>query len=121
MTIFPGRRKPTSDNPQLKWWRRAIAQEAMIRRLKKFDREIPLSVSLEFVLERPPSVRKKRKHPSVRPDLDKLIRAICDALTGVIWVDDAQVCRLRDVRKCYGQPARVEITVEPLLGDKPNG
>lgn len=27
------------------------------------------------------------------PDLDKLVRCLGDALTGVVWVDDRQVCR----------------------------
>jgi Holliday junction resolvase RusA-like endonuclease len=31
--------------------------------------------------------REKRS----RPDLDKLIRAVGDALTGVLWTDDAQI------------------------------
>ena len=29
--------------------------------------------------------------PVVKPDLDKLIRALLDGLTGVAWVDDSQV------------------------------
>ena len=31
---------------------------------------------------------------SVRPDLDKLARAVLDALTGIVWVDDDQVVEL---------------------------
>ena len=30
----------------------------------------------------------------VRPDIDKLARAVLDALTGIVWVDDDQVVEL---------------------------
>lgn len=40
-------------------------------------------------------------HPTVRPDLTKMLRALEDALTGVVWRDDAQVVHL-DVVKAYG-------------------
>lgn len=53
----------------------------------------PVEVKATFYLERPKTV--KRDSPSVRPDVDKLLRALLDALTqsGVIG-DDAQVCRV---------------------------
>lgn len=49
-----------------------------------------VKINLIFYLSRPKSVRK-RLYPYVRPDLDKLIRAVLDAITGVIIKDDAQV------------------------------
>lgn len=27
-----------------------------------------------------------------QPDIDKLLRALLDAMTGIVWVDDSQVC-----------------------------
>lgn len=50
------------------------------------------------------------------PDLDKLCRATLDALTGVIFKDDAQIVRLATGKE-YGEPARAEITVRVLGGD----
>jgi crossover junction endodeoxyribonuclease RusA len=56
----------------------------------------PLSVRLEFVMRRPTSTPKRRTPPAVRkPDIDKLARAILDALTAVAWRDDSQVTDLR--------------------------
>lgn len=46
--------------------------------------------------------------PATRPDLDKLIRAVLDAMTGVAFVDDAQVVAL-NVGKEYGNAAGVEL------------
>jgi len=56
-------------------------------------------VRLDFVLDKPRTV-KKRPHPTVKPDLDKLIRLVLDALTGVAFQDDAQVCRV-EAQKRY--------------------
>lgn len=43
----------------------------------------------------------------------KLARAAEDALTGILWRDDAQICD-EVIRKRYGEPARVEIEVRTL-------
>ena len=47
-----------------------------------------------FYLDRPSSVSMvKRPHPTVPPDLDKLLRAVGDSCSGVIYEDDSQVIR----------------------------
>jgi Holliday junction resolvase RusA-like endonuclease len=40
---------------------------------------------------------------ATRPDLDKLLRALGDAVSGIVCHDDAQICEV-DVVKVYGQP-----------------
>jgi Holliday junction resolvase RusA-like endonuclease len=48
------------------------------------------------------------------PDLDKLQRSTLDALTGVLFKDDSQVCRILAM-KCYcleGELEGCEIVVE---------
>jgi Holliday junction resolvase RusA-like endonuclease len=70
-----------------------------------------VSVELLFVFEKPKSVT--RPAPWVAPDLDKLIRAVLDGLTGVAYEDDAQVVEIFS-RKQYGQTAGVWIRVESL-------
>ena len=73
-----------------------------------------LMLSATFVLPRPKSAPKRRVYPVVKPDLDKLARALCDALTQCgAWGDDAQVVDM-DVRKRYlgGVPA---VTVPGVL------
>lgn len=61
----------------------------------------PVGLSLVFTLEKPKTVR--RIMPTVPPDLDKQVRSILDALTGVAYVDDAQVCEI-SAAKAYGSP-----------------
>jgi crossover junction endodeoxyribonuclease RusA len=52
----------------------------------------PVRVDADFVMTRPVSTPKRRTPAAVkRPDLDKLLRGVLDALTGVTWADDSQV------------------------------
>lgn len=50
---------------------------------------------------------------SKKPDLDKLVRAVQDALTGIIYKDDGQVCRLT-ANKNYAAHEGVRIFVTDL-------
>jgi crossover junction endodeoxyribonuclease RusA len=53
-------------------------------------------VDLAFVMPRPKSAPKTKTLPAVkRPDIDKLTRAILDAITGICLVDDSQVVGLK--------------------------
>jgi Holliday junction resolvase RusA-like endonuclease len=62
----------------------------------------PVMVAVTFWMPRGASV--KRAYPSVRPDLDKLERALLDALTiAGVFGDDSQVVEIRS-RKAYGTP-----------------
>ena len=47
------------------------------------------------------------------PDLDKLIRSTADALTGVVWRDDAQVARIVTA-KVYGQRPGAHIVIREV-------
>ncbi len=69
-----------------------------------------ISLRVQFFFERPKSVSKKVTHKLTRPDLDKLIRGIMDALTGVVFQDDAQVTTI-EAGKVLGSPSRAEIAV----------
>lgn len=64
-----------------------------------------VEVHLTFTLLKPKTV--KRNEPFVRPDIDKLIRAVLDGLTGVAYDDDQQVTKITAVKE-YG-------TVEGVL------
>jgi crossover junction endodeoxyribonuclease RusA len=60
------------------------------------------------------------------PDIDKVCRAVLDALTGILYRDDAQVVALSAVKTYadgYGAPGTtsVAITHEPLLEGDSDG
>lgn len=81
-----------SDNPNLQEWRIRVAWVAqMQRRGVFFERREAVTVGLGFFFVRPKSLPKGVAHHVTRPDIDKLERAVFDALTGVLWHDDSQV------------------------------
>jgi len=112
--IQKGRAIVTSDNKKLKPFRQEVTQTAILEvRRAGFTTPIagkhePVTLSLVFVFNKPPSAPKRREYPAVKPDLDKLTRATMDALTGVLFLDDAQVVCL-DVSKEYGEIEQVRI------------
>lgn len=76
----------------------------------------PVRVVLLFALPRPASAPKRRRvWPSGRVgDIDKLARAVLDALTGPVFRDDAQVVQLTAV-KDYPGPAIEQLTPGVLI------
>lgn len=61
----------------------------------------PFIVRVEFHMPRPKGHYGAKglratapRWPTKRPDVDKLARAVLDALTGLVWADDSQVVRL---------------------------
>ena len=114
-----GRVMVTSDNTRLRPWRDAVCWHA---RQALFGREPligPVKVRVEFRFARPGGHFGKRglrpaapREHVVRPDLDKLVRALLDALSDAgIWRDDAQVVETRARKRYHERPgAVVEIT-----------
>ena len=101
----------------LKVWRRAIA-DACEPYLTQNIHLGPIKLEVDFYLPRPKSVPKKdRPEPIVPPDLDKLLRAVGDAVgqSGLIWGDDSQIVEIA-ARKHYAddrEPGAV-IVISPL-------
>lgn len=108
----------TSTSKGLKSWEGTVALAAMQAKAKML--EGPVVVRLIFRLPRPKGhyTGKGELKPSAlavsekKPDLDKLIRAVLDALTGVCWRDDAQVCYLAAEKRYAGSACGVEVLIE---------
>jgi Holliday junction resolvase RusA-like endonuclease len=115
--VVGGRAVITGANKKTKPWRGEIAAAAIDLRPEGFT-DGAVSIALDFYMPRPLHLAKKYNRPTSKPDLDKLIRAVLDALTGVLWVDDSQVVEIV-ARKYYDLPTGVHITVTHLTGGKP--
>lgn len=80
--------------------------------------ERQISVMIFAYFEPPKSAPKAKKarmlaggiRPTVKPDGDNIAKAICDALNGVAYKDDAQIVMLA-VRKSYAPKAFVKVIV----------
>lgn len=80
--------------------------------------EGPCRLFVTIFRPRPASAKRSVHFPATKPDTVKLVRAIEDALTGVLYVDDSRIVD-HVLRKRFGVPARVEIEVVELLEQAP--
>ena len=98
-----------------KAWRKAVT-ECATKAIEELNEWPPLqsaAVSIVFFMPRPKSAAE-RIHHTTKPDLDKLVRAVLDALTDAqVFVDDARVHTLA-ARKVYeraNEPSGAHILV----------
>lgn len=124
-----GRIVVTDDAKKSRPWKNEVAETALaaldeVGRLNGTLLEGPLNLHVVFHLARPKGHHGSGRnegvvkasapaYPAVKPDATKLVRAVEDALTGVVWRDDAQIVS-QQIHKIYGTPERVEITVTTL-------
>lgn len=108
-----GRVMMVQDNQKLLPWRDSVTAAASAA--WPFPPLLgPVAVTCEFFFPfRSQDLRKdgSRKRPnevpwkSAKPDIDKLIRAVLDALTAAgIWRDDGQVCRIAAEKYHHEKP-----------------
>jgi len=95
-----GRGIMVESSKKLPPWRDAVASAARDVAADVGMLDGPLKLTVEFRLRmpasRPARVRRVgRAWHTVTPDLDKLVRSTCDALTtGGLIADDARICQL---------------------------
>lgn len=116
----------TNANPRTKAWQ-ALVAEAAGRALQIASLEdrlvttMAVRVDIVFYLPRPKSLPKSTLAHLKAPDVDKLARAVLDALTHVCWRDDSQVVGLF-VSKAYAgvnDSPRAWIRVTSVAGLEP--
>jgi len=100
----------TNANRRTKDWQARIATEAQQAYSPfpcatgtgwvKTDKAV--RIVARFLLQRPKSLPKKVVHNIKRPDLDKLIRAVLDGITGILIEDDSQVVNITATKQ-YAQ------------------
>jgi len=102
------------DNPATRPWRNSVAWEAIHAMNGTQPLTGPLELHVTFQFPRPKSHFRTGRHAgelkpaapvycTSKPDTDKLLRAIGDALTGVVAVDDSQFVKVTAL-KVYGTP-----------------
>lgn len=92
----------TSDNPGTKGWEHDIRQAAAAH-VPDVLWPGPVLLCVTFVMKRTKTMKAKWMPFLKAPDTDKLMRCVGDALTGVIYEDDAQVV-LSVALKRYADP-----------------
>jgi crossover junction endodeoxyribonuclease RusA len=106
----------TSTNAKAKPWQQQVAHAAgeAIRQMPTF-RPFEGAVRLQaiFYMPRPKSIKNRMPDHLKAPDIDKLLRSAIDALSKIVFRDDALIVEVA-ARKQYARPAeapRAEICI----------
>lgn len=99
--VFGGRAVVFNDNTKNKKWAKKVGLVALSKKPAGAPWTGPVALTLEFFMHKPKSCPKNRIYPTVKPDLDKMIRSVKDALTGILYVDDAQIVNITSIKR-YG-------------------
>lgn len=121
--VIKGRAIVTDANAKSRPWKSCVS-DAAVTAYRGPLLTGPLAVVMQFYQVRPKGHYGSGKNaeqvkgsspaqPTGKPDVLKLARGVEDALTGIIYRDDAQIC-IETIRKVYGSPARVEIAIKEL-------
>ena len=97
-------------------WVRLKASQAMTESREEILSG-PLAISILFLFDRPKKHSTTKglrpeapNYHTSKPDVDKLLRAVLDAMTGVVFTDDSQVASVSCLKK-YGRAAMTEIEI----------
>lgn len=81
-----------------------------------------LEMVLNIYVGVPKSYSKKKKdrmicfeYPTKRPDADNQLKAVADALNGVVYTDDSQIVMVT-VNKLWSEEPKAEVTIRRLNG-----
>ena len=107
------------NNTDWKNFIRLSASEQLPEKWQSLDG--PLALEVQFVFTPLRSFPKKtmqaiaagnRVYKSTKPDLcDNLLKGLCDALTGICWRDDSQICKVSSC-KFFGLDPMIRLKVK---------
>ena len=115
----------TADNPKQKDWQAAVSLFAKQEIGEQAPWPGPLAATMIFVRARPKGhfgtgrnegVLKSwavKKHPTGKPDVLKLGRAVEDAMNGIVFIDDSQIV-IEQLEKRYGDMPGVFISIKKV-------
>lgn len=122
--VIGGKARVTDANRKSAPWKQEVASAgAKAMEWHRGLYEGPLSVTFSIFVPRPQGhfgrkgnlLPSARLYPAVKPDVLKLARGLEDALSGIVWRDDAQIV-VEHLYKQYGEPARAEVEVREIAG-----
>jgi Holliday junction resolvase RusA-like endonuclease len=100
----------------------AVADEAMRAMGSSEPLETPIQLQMTAYYPIAKSWSKKKRqqaldgelYPMCKPDLDNVLKAVLDAMNGIVYVDDAQVVNFV-VSKRYSDDPRIEVYLFEVL------
>ncbi len=114
-TLITAGKVHTVSNPRgsrVSAWKQVVQLYA--RQAFRKPLEGPLKLILAFLLPRSSGAPKERLlWHKTRPDLDNLVKAILDAMNGIVYLDDGQVCYCESTKMTDDQ-CGVEVQITQL-------
>lgn len=104
---------------ELKGWRASIAAEARqyLQRTNQAPFSGPVALDVTFYLPRPKSAPRRVLYPATKPDLDKLVRSVGDALKAIAYEEDSRIVDIiARKRFAVDSAPRAEIEVRSVEG-----
>jgi len=98
-------------------WKRTVLAQVLPQK-PPAPVEGPLVMVVEFLMPRPQSLPKRETFHVKRPDVSNMIKAIEDALNGIVYRDDSQIVDLR-ATKTYSPSPGVRIRIERAVTAPP--
>ncbi len=88
----------------------------------KFQKDVPLEISILALFPIPLHASKKLKKqmlngevlPTKRPDCDNIIKIILDALNGLAYQDDCQICKVY-FAKIYAKTPEIRVLIKNIM------
>lgn len=112
-------------------WKRLVALFARQHRPKNWPMDEPVQLSVLFILPRQTKILKylsgkpTTRLPAYAPafqvaDVDNLVKAIMDAMNGVLWKDDSQVWGLWSKKMYASIDEKPRVIIKLLAGVEPD-
>ncbi|CWU06368.1 RusA family crossover junction endodeoxyribonuclease [Listeria monocytogenes] len=116
-----GKFTQTYDPPKSKEYKKKIANVAKMY-APGTPISSPIQITLVFYVSIPTSKSKAWKQrallghefPAVRPDIDNYVKAVLDALNGIMFTDDGKIIELIAYKR-YSDKPRTEVSITELI------
>ena len=87
-------------------WKRTVMAQALVCKPAHLLAGA-LAAEMDFYLPRPKSLPKRVVYPMKKPDASNLLKAVEDALRGIVFADDSQIVTLRATKHYATENATV--------------
>ena len=100
-------------------------KDAFLKNMGELQEDGGITVDVYAYYKIPKSASKKTREkifnsellPTKRPDVDNILKCVCDALNGVAYKDDAQVVHA-SVHKFYSDEPKIDVYIENVYAVK---
>ena len=108
------------DTPRNKSAKRTIGKSGMAAMVGRKPIQGPVRIRVAFLFEWPKSYTQKRRKAcygnmkDTKPDIDNLAKMVMDALNGIAYDDDSQVCEITATKYFSQTETCTRVMIEPL-------